>query len=53
MKIEYDCGCLIQADSDGYGGVDATYLKLCDKHREEYDAKKDRKEEPKISKTKY
>ncbi len=40
MKLEYECGCSVQADSDGYGGIDATYLKLCDNHKEVYDGKK-------------
>lgn len=40
MRLGYECGCSVEAKADGFGGIDASFLKLCDNHREEYDAKK-------------
>lgn len=38
MKLEYECGCSINAEPDGTGGIDATFVNLCKKHNEEYGA---------------
>ena len=39
MKIKFECGCSVKAAPDGYGGIDATYLKLCDIHQKLYDSR--------------
>lgn len=40
MRFEYECGCSVEATVDGYGGLDATFIKLCKKHNEEFMALK-------------
>ena len=39
MKLKFDCGCSVEAGPDGYGGIDATYLKLCLIHNKQYELK--------------
>jgi len=40
MKIKFDCGCSVRAGPDGYGGVDATFLKIiCNNHRIQFKKK--------------
>lgn len=43
LKIIYDCGCSVDVDSDGYGGIDASNIKLCNGHINTYNLKKEAK----------
>lgn len=36
MNLKFNCGCSVDAGNDGYGGIDATNLKLCPRHFKEY-----------------
>jgi len=43
MKLKFECGCSVMAGPDGYGGIDATYLKLCNDHQILYNMKNKKK----------
>lgn len=33
-RVKFDCGCSVMVAVDGEGGLDASFLKLCDEHGE-------------------